>query len=57
MNVEESNEDPVTLMLQKTGCIELHYKVQVLPSKSSDFIQIYKVFIQPFNFNHQLRSA
>ena len=23
------DEDPVTLMLQKTGCINLHYKVQV----------------------------
>lgn len=22
-------EDPVELMLKKTGCIELHYKVQV----------------------------
>lgn len=22
-------EDPVELMLRKTGCIELHYKVQV----------------------------
>lgn len=25
----ESDEDPVNLMLQKTGCLELHYKVQV----------------------------
>lgn len=26
---DNSDEDPVTLMLQKTGCLELHYKVQV----------------------------
>lgn len=26
---EESEEDPVENMLKKTGCIELHYKVQV----------------------------
>lgn len=25
----ESDDDPVTAMLQRTGCIELHYKVQV----------------------------
>lgn len=25
----ESIEDPVELMLKKTGCIDLHYKVQV----------------------------
>lgn len=25
----ESDEDPLTLMLTKTGCIDLHYKVQV----------------------------
>jgi hypothetical protein len=25
----DSDEDPVTLMLQKTGCLEKHYKVQV----------------------------
>lgn len=26
---KEEIEDPVELMLTKTGCIELHYKVQV----------------------------
>lgn len=25
----EETDDPVELMLKKTGCIELHYKVQV----------------------------
>lgn len=25
----DTDEDPVTLMLQKTGCIEKHYKVLV----------------------------
>lgn len=25
----EEPEDPVELMLKKTGCMELHYKVQV----------------------------
>jgi hypothetical protein len=30
--METTDEDPVTLMLKKTGCIELHYKVQVTPS-------------------------
>lgn len=30
--------DPVEVMLKKTGCIELHYKVQVrIESFSSDF--------------------
>lgn len=27
---EDADEDPVTLMLKKTGCIDLHYKVQVI---------------------------
>lgn len=26
---DEEPDDPVELMLKKTGCIELHYKVQV----------------------------
>lgn len=26
---EDSDEDPVENMLKKTGCLELHYKVQV----------------------------
>jgi hypothetical protein len=25
----DTDEDPVTLMLQKTGCLDKHYKVQV----------------------------
>jgi len=28
-NVEKEIEDPVEQMLKKTGCIELHYQVQV----------------------------
>lgn len=28
-------EDPVELMLKKTGCIELHYKVQVILQRSA----------------------
>lgn len=28
-NKEESEEDPVELMLKKTGCIDLHYQLQV----------------------------
>lgn len=32
-------EDPVELMLKKTGCIELHYKVQVESQISIDFVQ------------------
>lgn len=31
---DEEPDDPVELMLKKTGCIELHYKVQV----GSDFL-------------------
>lgn len=27
---EEDDEDPVTRMLNKTGCIEKHYAVQVI---------------------------
>lgn len=44
---DNSDEDPVTLMLQKTGCIELHYKVQVEIQKVSNlliFIQFFPVF-------------
>lgn len=25
----DGDEDPVEIMLKKTGCLELHYKVQV----------------------------
>lgn len=28
-SIEEEIEDPVERMLKKTGCIELHYQVQV----------------------------
>ena len=28
-NNEDNNEDPVENMLKKTGCMDLHYKVQV----------------------------
>jgi hypothetical protein len=38
----DSDEDPVTLMLQKTGCIELHYKVQV-SSRNFAFLSISQV--------------
>lgn len=27
--MQQNNEDPVEVMLKKTGCINLHYKVQV----------------------------
>lgn len=30
--VVDDQEDPVDRMLKKTGCIELHYKVQVISS-------------------------
>lgn len=30
-------EDPVELMLKKTGCIELHYKVQECISETGDW--------------------
>lgn len=43
---EDFDEDPVTSMLKKTGCIELHYKVQVLPSDSltKPFFQAFTLF-------------
>lgn len=28
-NIDDAIEDPVESMLKKTGCISLHYKVQV----------------------------
>lgn len=30
---DEEPDDPVESMLKKTGCIELHYKVQVCETK------------------------
>ncbi|XP_055920256.1 cytochrome c oxidase assembly factor 4 homolog, mitochondrial [Eupeodes corollae] len=30
-------EDPVELMLKKTGCIELHYKVQECIAETGDW--------------------
>ncbi|CAO1389786.1 unnamed protein product [Diamesa hyperborea] len=33
----ESDEDPLTLMLTKTGCIDLHYKVQECIADSQDW--------------------
>lgn len=39
----DSDEDPVTLMLQKTGCIDLHYKVQVIFINSTVFIKFYMI--------------
>lgn len=30
IGVTDTTEDPVELMLKKTGCISLHYKVQVI---------------------------
>lgn len=38
------DEDPVTLMLQKTGCINLHYKVQVADG-------IIAIFTTNYNLN------
>lgn len=43
----DSDEDPVTLMLQKTGCIDLHYKVQVVNQKTS-------ILIDFFNFKSKI---
>lgn len=39
MSQKPSNsiEDPVELMLQRTGCIELHYKVQECISETGDW--------------------
>lgn len=31
------DEDPVTLMLQKTGCLEKHYKVQECIAETQDW--------------------
>lgn len=44
--IDDSDEDPVVLMLKKTGCIELHYKVQV------DFI-----LTSYYSFFHRFLSA
>jgi len=27
--IQSNNEDPVETMIKKTGCMDLHYKVQV----------------------------
>lgn len=34
-NQIDDDEDPVTLMLKKTGCLDLHYKVQVRIKRSN----------------------
>ncbi|KOB68605.1 Coiled-coil-helix-coiled-coil-helix domain-containing protein 8 [Operophtera brumata] len=34
---EDSDEDPVENMLKKTGCIELHYKVQECIATTKDW--------------------
>lgn len=33
----DSDVDPVEVMLKKTGCIELHYKVQECIAESGDW--------------------
>jgi cytochrome c oxidase assembly factor 4 len=33
----DSEEDPLTLMLKKTGCIDLHYKVQECIAETQDW--------------------
>lgn len=44
---DDEPEDPVESMLQKTGCIDLHYKVQV---NSSGFHVIKDIFRQKLDF-------
>lgn len=44
------DEDPVTLMLQKTGCINLHYKVQVIERN-------FAIFTSHFHYNSFLFSG
>lgn len=43
----DSEEDPVVLMLQKTGCIELHYKVQVTPKANTFEVENLWNFVFP----------
>ncbi|XP_065367924.1 cytochrome c oxidase assembly factor 4 homolog, mitochondrial [Calliphora vicina] len=35
--MSESDQDPVEVMLKKTGCIELHYKVQECIAETGDW--------------------
>lgn len=39
----DSDDDPLTVMLKKTGCIDLHYKVQVSNNLSS--MKIEDIFV------------
>lgn len=43
----DSDEDPVVLMLKKTGCIELHYKVQVTPKVNTIEVENSLNFVSP----------
>ncbi|KAJ6647194.1 Cytochrome c oxidase assembly factor 4 like, mitochondrial, partial [Pseudolycoriella hygida] len=36
-NADEAVDDPVELMLKKTGCITLHYKVQECIAETQDW--------------------
>jgi cytochrome c oxidase assembly factor 4 len=36
---EDSDEDPVELMLKKAGCLEKHYKVQECIAETKDWRQ------------------
>lgn len=39
MSAVQQDQDPVELMLKKTGCIELHYKVQECIAETGDWRQ------------------
>lgn len=51
VSVPEEIEDPVESMLKKTGCTELHYKVQVshlimlIASKCEVFLNCFLIFL------------
>ncbi|XP_067628501.1 cytochrome c oxidase assembly factor 4 homolog, mitochondrial [Eurosta solidaginis] len=55
------NEDPVELMLKKTGCIELHYKVQECIAERGDWrrcqgvVKDFKQCMQKYT-NHQMKK-
>lgn len=37
-NLEESDIDPLEKLMKHTGCLELHYQVQVSEYKNSKFV-------------------